>query len=616
LWADNDAAGREHMDRIARALEGVAVEVLMYTWHEAPEKGAAADHPAVKIQKRKALDWLLTDLEGAPSAARAKFKAAIRSEDDSANYANTANGIQNKTEALEPEPWTPPAAFYSLDLPEFPRDILPEWMSDYTEALAGSTQSPRDLAGMLGITVGAVACAKLVEVEPWPGWTEPTNLFTNVALKPGTRKSEVFRQVCAPIVEHEAQLIEDTAEEVAETRTRYRVYEGRLKAAEQKASKASDEELDTLTADAMQAAADLASIKPQADPKLLVDDASPERLATILAEQGGRVALLSPEGGVFDMMAGRYSQGVPNLDVYLKGHAGDDIRIDRVSRPSDRVKNPALTTGLAVQPDVLRGLANKPGFRGRGLLGRYLYAIPRDTLGARQTRRPAVDPKVVVKYRGEIRSILGLSPSLPSEERKPHTLYFDPDAQDEMERFVNWVEPQLAEGAELGDMTDWAGKLAGAVARIAGILHMLDHAGENTPWEHEVSEGVVKRAIRVGKYLIPHAKYSLAYMGSDPVVEDAKYVLRWIERSGREPFTKRDAFEGTKSRFGKVSELEPALSLLVAHGYIREDPKQIQPQGPGRKPSPRYEVNPYFKSEHASHNSHNSENGEAGGDDR
>ena len=38
-----------------------------------------------------------------------------------------------------------------------------------------------------------------------------------------------------------------------------------------------------------------------------------------LAEQGGRIALLSDEGGVFDMMAGRYArQGILNLDVYLK----------------------------------------------------------------------------------------------------------------------------------------------------------------------------------------------------------------------------------------------------------------------------------------------------------
>ena len=39
-------------------------------------------------------------------------------------------------------------------------------------------------------------------------------------------------------------------------------------------------------------------------PRWLVDDATPEALAGLLAAYG-RIALLSPEGDVFDQMAGR-----------------------------------------------------------------------------------------------------------------------------------------------------------------------------------------------------------------------------------------------------------------------------------------------------------------------
>ena len=49
----------------------------------------------------------------------------------------------------------------------------------------------------------------------------------------------------------------------------------------------------------------------------------------MLAEQGGRIASLSPEGGVFDVMAGLYSKsGTASFDLYLKAHAGDDLRTD------------------------------------------------------------------------------------------------------------------------------------------------------------------------------------------------------------------------------------------------------------------------------------------------
>jgi hypothetical protein len=69
LWPDGDDLGRDHMERVAEGLRGVAAEVLVYTWHDAPEdvKGPdAADHPAVQSKNLKAIDRLLQDLEDSP----------------------------------------------------------------------------------------------------------------------------------------------------------------------------------------------------------------------------------------------------------------------------------------------------------------------------------------------------------------------------------------------------------------------------------------------------------------------------------------------------------------------------------------------------------------------
>jgi hypothetical protein len=136
-------------------------------------------------------------------------------------------------------------------------------------------------------------------------------------LRSGTRKTEVFKRMCLPIRDHEKKLLKKAAPEIAEAETRRRIAEGRLKKAEAEASRAKGDEKDGLTADAMTAAVELASMKVPAAPQLLADDVTPERLAAILSEQEGRIAVMSDEGGIFDMMAGRYSQGVPNLDVYL-----------------------------------------------------------------------------------------------------------------------------------------------------------------------------------------------------------------------------------------------------------------------------------------------------------
>jgi hypothetical protein len=87
------------------------------------------------------------------------------------------------------------------------------------------------------------------------------------------------------------------------------------------------------------------------------------------------------------------------------------------------------------------------------------------------------------------------------------------------------------------------------------------------------------------------------------VVDDARHILAWIRRREGSTFTKRDAFDGVKSRFHRVEAMEPGLSLLVAHGYIRERVHQ-QAAGRGRPPSPVFEVNP---ASHKSHKSHKSE---------
>ena len=139
----------------------------------------------------------------------------------------------------------------------------------------------------------------------------------------------------------------------------------------------------------------MATTPEPALPRLIVDDATSEKLGAMLAEQGGRIASMSPEGGVFDLMAGLYSKsGMPQFGVYLMGHAGDDLRVDRISRKGEHVKRPALTMGLAIQPTVLEGLLENSAFRGRGLLARFLYSLPESRIGSRKIE-PAPVPDSV-----------------------------------------------------------------------------------------------------------------------------------------------------------------------------------------------------------------------------
>ncbi|MCX6021263.1 MAG: DUF3987 domain-containing protein [Chloroflexi bacterium] len=154
------------------------------------------------------------------------------------------------------------------------------------------------------------------------------------------------------------------------------------------------------------------------------------------------------------------------------------------------------------------------------------------------------------------------------------------------------------------------GKLVGAVARITGILHLADYATHREPWAVAVPAATVSHAITIGRYLTAHAKAAFAEMGTDPEVEDAQHIVRWLQqRAGQATITKRDLYQGTKGRFKKVTALDGPLSLLLEHGYLREIEQEDRP-GPGRKPSTTYEINPALTPSHNSHNSHNASGGD------
>jgi replicative DNA helicase len=498
--------------------------------------------------------------------------------------------------------WEPPVLFDESDLPPFPTDALPNWLRAFVEAEARATQTPSDLPAMLALSSIAVCCAKKAEVLVKPGYSEPVNLFTVTELPPGNRKTQVFRDTIAPLEAWEQEQAEGLRDAIAAALTRYKIREQALQKAQADAARAEPEACEQLIQAAEALARELATMRVPIPPRLIADDISPEQLATLIHDQGGRMAVMSPEGDVFDLMAGRYSNnGAPNFGVYLKGHAGDTLRVDRVKRAPEYVQKPALTLGLAVQPEVLRGVMDKPGFRGRGLLGRFLYAIPRSLLGARDTDPPPVPPAVGATYRARIRALMHLEPDIDdSGNPTPHVLQLSHEARERIQAFEAWLEPQLAPLNDLEHMTDWAGKLAGATVRIMGLLHMAEHATDQSPWTIAIHGVTAERAIRIARYLIPHARAAYAEMGGTPVVQEARYVLGWIERNDAETITKREIFEGTKGRFKRVSALEPALTLLVEHNFIREQPHEAR-SGPGRRPSPIYEVNPFWRS----HNSHN-----------
>jgi hypothetical protein len=517
------------------------------------------------------------------------------------------------------EAWGIPQRLDGPELPLFPVHVLPPTLHQWVDAEATATQTPLDLAAMLALSVCAAAGAKRVEVDVRPGFREPINIFSTIALEPGNRKSAVFSDATAPLRAYEQSAVEEMRPHVRAYETQLSILTSRHKQLENTAARQSDpERRQAQVQEAIAAREEMARPHRVVEPKLLIDDCTMEKMEQVLAEQGERIAVMSPEGGVFGLMTGRYSDS-PNFEVYLKGHSGDEIRTDRVNREAVFVARPAITMALTVQLEVIRGLGQTKSLRGQGLLARILYSLPQSTLGRRQTNSPPVPEEIVQGYHRLVLEICHLSRyGAPSLRQEPHCLRLSPEAAACFEQFERDLEPRLARWGDLAGIQDWAGKLAGAVIRLAGILHLAGQADERlhepaaqreehirrrerippfAPWDTPISDATLTAAVAIAEYLVPHAQAAFAMMGvgtgpSATVQSQAWQVLMWIQRSRRTSFTKRELHQDNRAHFAKAGDVDPVLSLLEARNIVRAATHRPMNSKGGRPPSPRYLVNP------------------------
>ena len=507
-----------------------------------------------------------------------------------------ANGKLDAADALVaahlPDPWSDPVPLAPPRTPAaFPVDALPGWAATYVAALAEATQTPPEMAGCCVLGVLSACSGGRAVVQARAGWREPTNLYLLPVMRPGSRKSAVIAAATRPLNEVQHELQQRAHGEASETGTLREIAKKTAEKALRAAANATGEKQKDLTSEAVSAAGRADAIELPVIPRLIADDVTPEAAASLLADHGGRLAIISAEGGIFDTMAGRYSSGVPILDLWLKGHAGDCLSVDRKGRPAEYVAQPALTLLLTAQPAVLAAIARNRAFRGRGLLARFLYALPESNIGRRKIGAAPVPDAVTEAYAAHVHK---LAEDL-ADWTDPAVLTLDHDAGELLLNTERTIEPQLGEDGQLGTglLAEWGSKLAGAMLRIAGLLHV---ASETEAFRTPISAATLTQAVRIGTYFAEHARAALGLLGESET-GDASYVLDYLARKGIENFTIRSLHvELPRGRFTTAEDVSAAVTVLDDHGYVRA---RLQPerQGPGRRPSPGYDVHPQVTTE-------------------
>ncbi len=472
-----------------------------------------------------------------------------------------------------PVVWETPIPFDEYDLPSFPVEALPEVVRRYVLAVAEATQTSVDMAAVEALGVVSLCSQGKYFVRGSAAWDEPLNIYTVVILPPAERKSSVLSLMIRPVEMYEKEENARRNELIVKDQMLMSQMDKEKRALVEQAAKGK-----ATKKDIAEKAAQIAKFEPTKPLRLFVDDVTSEKLTSVLAENKGRAAVVSAEGGIFDIISGLYTRNV-NIDVFLKGHSGDTIRVDRIGRASESIIHPALTMVLAVQPEVLNGLMSNNTFRGRGLTARFLYSMPKSTVGSRSFTTKPIPERARVRYQDLIETIL-------SGDNDQQPISLDDGATEVLESLFNEVEGRLK--GDLAEIPDWAGKLVGAVLRISGILHIMKHP-EDSMYD-DVTRDTMESAVTIGRYFLEHAKAAYSLMGADATNKNAQYLLSAIKKEGLAEFSRRDAMRLCR-RFKTADSLQPVLNRLCEYGYIAVKPVEGI-QAFGRKPSEVYLTNP------------------------
>lgn len=455
--------------------------------------------------------------------------------------------------------WDTPIPFEKPTLPTFPVDALPKIIKDYVVAVAETTQTPVDMAATASLAIMSLCMQGRYRIDGKADWNEPVNLYTLIIAEPSERKSAIISFMTRPVNEYELNYNNTNAGRFEASRMRKSALESKKKTIETQYAKGKASETD-LT----EIAEKVANFKEEKPKKLYVDDITTEKLTSILSDSGGKTAIISTEGGIFDVLAGMYNKSV-NIDVFLKGYSGDTIRVDRIGRPSELIQKPALTILLSVQPSVLSQLISNSTFEGKGLTTRFLYALPESLIGKRKFHTSPIPPEVSRLYDMKIKDVLNEEENLIDNQ----IVRLSTEASTLFEAFHDENEKIMGENTEI---KTWRGKLVGNVLRISALLARFNKDQFNPFFDITpplvVSKDDMANAILIGRYYIEHAKASYSLMGIDPINKQAEYVLANIKKNGFYEFSKRDILRASRS-FKTVEALTPVLNRLVEYGYIQ-----------------------------------------------
>ena len=456
----------------------------------------------------------------------------------------------------------PDALVADVELPPFPFHCLPGWIQDQALTVAEDLQV--DIALTACLAIGACSAATLAHLNvtlEQQNWTQPANTYICIVMDPSAGKSPAKAAMFKAVEEIETVRMTMARSAVMRQDSLQKVLDKKMKGVQDRLAKSSGADYDAATADLHDLIDEMASLEDAPNGRMLIDDCTPEALAIAMKEAGGAIAQVSAEGGLFNTLAGHYSDGNANLDLYLEAWGGSRFQQDRVTRDPIVIPRANLTVTVTLQPSVMDDIGANQAMVTRGFEARFLITRPPNNVGYRDRRKTSrANPTITRTYSSHLRDMADRS------KHRPIHLTVGPEAA---ARFADWDqahEDELRAGGRYEYLSMEIGKLRANILRIAALLHVAHAYDKDTDI---IGDGVMADAIAIGDYFLQHRVGLHARWGTDDVALQAQAILEWAVRNGRTGFTRRELKHGLRRRFPTNDSTVEPLRRLIECGWLR-----------------------------------------------
>lgn len=348
-------------------------------------------------------------------------------------------------------------------------DSLPPILIDRVRLCATERQVPPEIPLMVALAAIATCAGSGIEVISGTRRTTRANLFVLLGVSSGVGKSEVFRDMLAPILGFEAALHKWWGQTPSvKARAGEELLKARISGMRSEIRKLHGGGVMTIFKMLEKAeSARMACGSFREPPCLLADDSTSEALAQMMYRSNESIATVSADARYLLKRLG--TPDTKEESFFLKGYSGDLALTNRVSRNSVRLRRPCLTTLLLTQGDAYRTFVQKAALNRSGLLPRFLHASIPQSEGS----HPEVDSRrassIRVSYTEKLKEIL----EAYRFESTPTTV----EASTAATKFITAVECECRLAAKTDESlnSEVLRRRAEQTWRVALCLHLVRH---------------------------------------------------------------------------------------------------------------------------------------------